>query len=105
MANLVINLSVFAFFPLAFSTSSSIFETVDSPNAFVTFIVSTPFTLIEPLIICSFIVTSLGKLSPVSEDVSTLPAPSVIIPSRGTFSPGFTTIISPTFTADIDGII
>ena len=45
-ANLVINLSVFAFLLLAFSTNSRIFETVDSPNAFVTLIVRTPLTLI-----------------------------------------------------------
>ena len=72
-ANLVINLSVFAFLPLACSTNSSIFETVDSPNSFVTLIVRAPFILIEPLIISSPAIVSLGRLSPVRDDVSILP--------------------------------
>ena len=38
---------------LAFSTRSRIFETVDSPNAFVVRIFSTPLMLMQPLMISS----------------------------------------------------
>ncbi len=40
----------------------------------------------------------MGILSPVIMDSSTAEFPSTIIPSRGIFSPGLTTIISPTST-------
>ena len=39
---------------------------------------------------------STGKLSPVSIASSTELAPSITLPSKGIFSPGRTTIISPT---------
>ena len=50
---------------LAFSTRSRIFETVDSPKAFVVRIFSTPLILMQPLMISSPSATSRGRLSPV----------------------------------------
>ena len=43
--------------------------------------------------------TSLNKDSPVSADVSIILIPSTTVPSKGIFSPGFTTIKSPTSTS------
>ncbi len=51
------------------------------------------------------IVTSLGSDSPVSADVSSIEFPSTTIPSSGTFSPAFTTIISPISTSSGDTVI
>ena len=73
---------------LAFSTRSRIFETVDSPNAFVVRIFSTPDMSMQPLMISSPARTSRGMLSPVSALVLRLALPSTITPSSGTFSPG-----------------
>ena len=44
---------------------------------------------------------STGILSPVSMDSSIDVLPSIISPSTGSFSPGFTKIISPTITSSI----
>ena len=96
------NFSDFDFLAPEFSTSSNIFETVDSPNSLVVLIFSTPFILIQPLIISSPSLASLGRLSPVSALVLRVEFPSVIIPSRGTFSPGCTTIILPIATSSGD---
>ena len=84
---------------LAFWTKSNIFATVESPNSFSTSIVKSPFLLITPLKILSPLPTSLGTLSPVNAAVSTMELPSITLPSNGTFSPGFTTIISPMLTS------
>ena len=80
---------------LACSTSSRIFETVDSPNAFSTRILITPFVLMQPLIALSWIVICRGTDSPVRADVSIKAVPSITVPSRGIFSPVLTTIVSP----------
>ena len=53
----------------------------------------------HPLNISSPVFTSLGIDSPVNADVSIIEFPSIIVPSNGTFSPGFTIIISPIFTS------
>ena len=53
---------------------------------------------IHPDITLSPIVTSLVKNSPVNAFVSNCDTPCIISPSRGIFSPGFTTIISPILT-------
>ena len=84
---------------LAFSTRSRILETVDSPNSFVVRIFSTPFMLMQPLMISSPVFTSRGRLSPVSALVLRLASPSTMMPSSGTFSPGCTTITLPTATS------
>ena len=76
------------FLELAFSTKSNIFETVDSPNSLVVFILRTPVMLTQPLITSSPALASLGRLSPVRAAVLRLELPSKIIPSIGTFSPG-----------------
>ena len=49
----------------------------------------------HPEIALSPTVTSLASLSPVSGEVSRDEMPSIITPSRGTLSPGETTITSP----------
>ncbi|MNW51853.1 hypothetical protein D3C74_293490 [compost metagenome] len=87
--------SVGAFLLLAFSTRSRILATVDSPNSFVTSIVRTPFLFINPLSTSSPAATSRGKDSPVNAEVSMAESPSMTLPSRGTFSPGRTTMKSP----------
>ena len=72
--------------------------TVDSPNSFVTSIFITPVKFIQPLNISLPSHTSFGNDSPVNAFVSSVVFPFFIIPSRGTFSPGFTIIVSPIFT-------
>ena len=84
---------------LAFSISSNILETVDSLNSFVTFILKGLVLFIVPLSTGEFSFTLIGADSPVSEDVSIWLEPSTTIPSRGIFSPGFTTITSEILTS------
>ena len=84
---------------LAFSTRSRIFDTVDSPNAFVVRIFRTPDRSMQPLMISSPARTSRGRLSPVSALVLRLAVPSTTTPSSGTFSPGCTTMMLPTATS------
>ena len=98
-ANFVINFSVCAFFSVAFSTKSNILLTVDSPNSFVTSTSIRPFVLIEPLNISFSTEILRGMDSPVNADVSIKASPFITLPSKGTFSPGFITIISPIFTS------
>ena len=43
--------------------------------------------------------TSLGRLSPVRDEVSSDDVPSMTLPSSGIFSPGFTNILSPILTS------
>lgn len=87
--------SVGAFLLLAFCTSSRILEIVDSPNSFVTSISNTPFLLMDPDKTSLPGSTSRGSASPVRADVSKAELPSTTRPSRGIFSPGFTSIKSP----------
>ena len=54
----------------------------------------------HPEIALSPTVTSLASLSPVSGEVSRDEMPSIITPSRGTLSPGETTITSPLATVE-----
>ena len=82
-----------------FSTSSSIFATVDSPKALVTVTFISPVRLMQPDMTFSPTPAVLGIDSPVSAAVSTVVEPSATMPSRGIFSPGFTTITSPGFTS------
>ena len=82
----------------ALSTNSIIFETVLSPKSLVVFTRITPVRLTQPEITSSPTLKSLGMLSPVRAIVLRDDVPSMIFPSRGTFSPGLMTMISPTFT-------
>ena len=98
-AKRVIYASLLDFLSPEVSTSSKILETVDSPNSFSTRTRSTPFILMQPLITPSPTETSRGLDSPVRATVFRLLAPSMTVPSSGTFSPGLTTMISPTATS------
>ena len=60
-----------------------------------------PFLLILPPVTLSPLFFSTGILSPVNIDSSTEVYPCFTIPSTGIFSPGFTTITSPTATSSI----
>ncbi len=91
--------SALAFLLEAFSTRSSIFATVLSPNSFSTLILSTPLRFTQPLGTLSPAHTLRGILSPVRAAVFRVLAPSITVPSRGIFSPGFTTMISPIATS------
>lgn len=81
------------FFILEFSTRSRILDTVDSSNALVVRTLIIPERFTQPLIISSLEAMSRGTLSPVSALVFKVEEPSVTIPSRGTFSPGCTTMM------------
>ena len=102
LANLVIKFSLVDLLEEAFSTRSRIFDAVDSPNSFVTLARTTPERLTQPERMSSPAVIPRGTLSPVSATVSRLELPSSTVPSIGTFSPGFTTIVSPTLTSSGD---
>ncbi len=78
------------FFILEFSTRSSIFDTVESPNSLVVFTLMTPVILMQPLITSSPVLTFRGRLSPVKALVLSDVSPLVTMPSIGIFSPGFT---------------
>ncbi|MNI47623.1 hypothetical protein D3C73_1021530 [compost metagenome] len=91
--------SVFALFPAAFCTSSRILETADSPKVCVTCTVMTPLRLMNPLSTWLPGSALRGTDSPVSAEVSIMALPSSTLPSSGTFSPGFTTMISPISTS------
>ena len=97
-ANLVMKVSLFDLFSPAFSTRSRILLTVDSPKDFSIIIFITPDRLTQPEHILSPTPALLGMLSPVRAMVLRLVSPSVILPSRGIFSPGRTMIVSPTAT-------
>ena len=102
MANFDMNASDFDLFEDEDSTSSSILDTVDSPNSLVVFIFKTPVKLMQPLITSSPALTSFGRLSPVNAEVLSVESPSSIIPSMGIFSPGNTVMISDTDTSSGD---
>ena len=99
LAKRVMNASDLDFFELAFSTRSSIFETVDSPNSREVLILITPLKLMQPLSASSPHLASRGTLSPVRAAVSSVVLPSTMVPSMGIFSPGLTTIIEPIATS------
>ena len=84
---------------LEFSISSKILDTVDSPKAFVVLTFKTPVMLMQPLMTSSPVITSRGRLSPVSAAVLSVDAPSTISPSIGIFSPGWTVMTVPTATS------
>ena len=91
--------SVRAFFSEAFSTSSRMRLTVDSPKGLVVFTRSRPVMLMQPEMIWLPASTWRGTDSPVSAAVSSWLSPSVTTPSMGTRSPGLTTMMSPTETS------
>ena len=93
------NVSLFDLFSDDSSTSLIIFEAVESPKLLVTLTFRTPDTLTQPLSASSPTPTLRGTLSPVSATVLRLDAPSMIVPSIGTRSPGRMTTISPGFTS------
>lgn len=99
LANLLIKFSDFDFLLLAFSTKSKILLTVDSVNFLLTLIFKDPSLFIHPLNTSSSILTFLGIDSPVKAIVFSEDSPSIIIPSNGIFSPGFTNMISPILTS------
>ena len=98
-AKRVIKASLCDLFSLAFSTSERIFETVLSPKLFVVRTRMTPERLTQPEMTSSPTVASRGMLSPVRAMVFKAVLPSMITPSRGTFSPGRIRITEPTSTA------
>ena len=91
--------SVRAFFSLAFSTSSRMRLTVDSPKGLVVRTRSTPVMLMQPEMTSSPASAWRGADSPVRAAVSSCVAPSRMTPSMGTRSPGLTTMTSPTATS------
>ena len=91
--------SLVDFFSLAFSTRSRILDTVDSSQGRVTRMRRTPVWLTQPLMTSSPTPTSRGTDSPVRAAVSREDSPVRTVPSRGTRSPGFTTMTAPTSTS------
>ena len=91
--------SLFDLFSSALSTKAIILETVLSPKFFVVRTRMTPVKLIHPETTSSPSFKSRGTLSPVSAKVFKAELPSTTTPSKGTFSPGRTTMTSPTFTS------
>ena len=87
--------SVRAFLSEAFSTSSRMRLTVDWSKGLVTRTVSMPVMFTQPDTTSSPAPATLGTDSPVSDEVSSWLAPSTTTPSRGTRSPGLTTMRSP----------
>ena len=74
-------------------------DTVDSPNGLLTRTVSSPVMLTQPETTSSPSATERGNDSPVSAAVSSSEEPETTTPSKGTRSPGLTTISSPTETS------
>ena len=98
-AKRVMKASLFDLFSSALSTKAIIFETVLSPKLFVLRTLMTPLRLMQPEMTSSPSFKSRGTLSPVNATVFNAELPSMTTPSRGTFSPGFTKMVSPTFTS------
>ena len=91
--------SVRAFFSLAFSTSSRMRLTVDSPKGLVVRTRRRPVMLMQPEMTSSPASTWRGIDSPVRAAVSSWELPSTIVPSMGTRSPGLMTMTVPTATS------
>ena len=99
LAKRVMKDSLFDLWSAACSTSSSMRLAVDSPNSFSTFTRTAPLKLMHPEAMGSPSETPLGTLSPVRAFVSSEDLPSMTVPSKGTLSPDFTTMTSPTCTS------
>ena len=93
------NFSVGAFLETESSTSSNTFAAVESSYSLMTSTVSLEERLTVPDTTLSPGQTSRGMDSPVSARVSRVDVPSTTVPSSGIFSPGRTTILSPTETS------
>ena len=91
--------SLFDLFLSALSTREIILDTVLSPKLLVVRTRTTPERLMQPDMIVSPSFKSRGILSPVRAMVFKAELPSTTIPSRGTFSPGRITIVSPILTS------
>ena len=95
------NLPIGAFEALASSTSFIICDIVVSSPTFSALNSIAPFLLILPEITLLPISFFTGICSPVIVDSSIYVCPFTITPSTAIVSPGFTRIISPTFTSSI----
>ena len=84
---------------LAFCTRSMILLAVDSPKPLVTRTRRSPVRFTQPDATSSPTPASRGTLSPVRATVSRLVWPSITTPSSAIFSPGRTTMTSPTATS------
>ena len=93
------NRSVFDFFSAAVSTSSRIFDTVESSNAFVAFTVSDPSPFMQPDTTVSPGPAARGTDSPVSAAVEMRLSPVRTSASTGILSPGRMSRTSPTDTS------
>ncbi len=93
------NLSAGAFLATESSTSSRTFPTVESSYSLDTFTLRTAEMLTVPETTSSPTETSLGTDSPVRALVSSEDSPDTTIPSRGTFSPGWISMMSSTATS------
>ena len=93
--------SVLVFLSVAVSTSDNILLTVEFLYMEVTFTSIKPLLLILPDNTSLPMVAFNNSDSPVRALVSSIAFPSIIIPSSGTFSPSFTTIISLTFMVSV----
>ena len=100
LAKRVMNLSTGAFLATDSSTSLSSLETVESWWGSETSSTILEDRLTVPLSTTDPGDTSLGRGSPVRALVSSVEHPSVTVPSRGTLSPGRTTILAPTGTSE-----
>jgi len=83
----------------ACSTSCRILETVLSPKHFEVRTLMAPVRLTQPETTSSPSSASRGMLSPVRATVFSDVLPSMMTPSRGTFSPGRIMMMSPTATS------
>ena len=77
------------------SASFRMRDTALSPKGLVVRMRSRPVRLTQPLEISSPAAQGLGRLSPVSAEVSSVLSPSRMTPSIGTLSPGRTTMTLP----------
>ena len=93
------NLSAGAFLATESSTSSRTLATVESSYSLETSTLRTAEMLIVPETISSPAAMSLGTDSPVRALVSRVDSPETTFPSRGTFSPGRISMMSPTATS------
>ena len=94
-------LAIGAFVPWASSTNFTICaKAVSLPTLVALYFINPALFILAPITVLP-IFFSTGILSPVSIDSSIEVLPSIISPSTGSFSPGFTKIISPTITSSI----
>ena len=94
-------LAIGAFVPWASSTNFTICaKAVSLPTLVALYFINPALFILAPITVLP-IFFSTGILSPVSIDSSIEVLPSIISPSTGNFSPGFTKITSPTITSSI----